>query len=659
MTALHLPRLTFSGDFQADVSTVNNDVRHYDNATFEPRFQEVQEGATANGWWNPTGSGAFRLLGCTVSGVAYRGGSNGGVGEEPALGWSVTGAASEVSGKIVDLDPQWQMSSEIWGLGVRLADAEGVTVLESAFEPAPFRDIFFGRQRRPVGQPTPNGQTASGVYTSRLTDLRVHLPAGRSRFLDELLDASDDGTLAVRLTTFGYFTNAAHPRFTLGRVVGAVGPGKADRPHRFVLGRRFAPADQSATAEGVSFFDGLVDRPARRVTVDLGNALPIEDPDGTTANIGPLALAVLRTSDQPDGSPGVQEGDALAGGDLILLGPVEYETREWLSRTAGIVDLPLDDVAAELVADHPLALVAQDGDNTRVVIRETFGGLVARADEMVLRVDARDDEPVSVTVGCYAAQWGKPLASATIATELVPPLPGQGGGPRNDPDPPQAAIPDIGTPPAAVEVPTSVVTDADGRAELTLTVRDPGHPRVYLDGQVYLVGYQLDGQAGTQQHGFDLIVLHVREAVLPPPRTTWVDDIQPVFVQYGNLYPIMSRRLVDLADYDAVRENAAIIELAFSRPVRDPNHMPVTRELSEARRATILTWLRDRNAYGERRLVHGPRRVPLPPPEAAVVAADAPTAEAVRAGDGGREIGGKSVAMPQALEALARARRGS
>ncbi len=33
-------RLVFSGDFQADVSTVNNDVRHYDTYSFESRFQE-------------------------------------------------------------------------------------------------------------------------------------------------------------------------------------------------------------------------------------------------------------------------------------------------------------------------------------------------------------------------------------------------------------------------------------------------------------------------------------------------------------------------------------------------------------------------------------------------------------------------------------------
>lgn len=74
MSYLGLPRLTFSGLFEADVNTVNNDVRNFDVATFEPRFQTVQEpapdgkGLIYNGWWNPRGFNAFRLLECVATG---------------------------------------------------------------------------------------------------------------------------------------------------------------------------------------------------------------------------------------------------------------------------------------------------------------------------------------------------------------------------------------------------------------------------------------------------------------------------------------------------------------------------------------------------------------------------------------------------------------
>ena len=44
MSYLDNIRLVFTGKFQADVSTVNNDVRHFDNATFDPGFQKFMAG---------------------------------------------------------------------------------------------------------------------------------------------------------------------------------------------------------------------------------------------------------------------------------------------------------------------------------------------------------------------------------------------------------------------------------------------------------------------------------------------------------------------------------------------------------------------------------------------------------------------------------------
>ena len=121
MSYLDRLRLTFFGDFQADVSTVNNDVRHYDNAAFEPRFQDPAQGTVENGWWHPTGSNAFRLLACRVRRVHLADGTvTGDPTVDPAAGLRIGGSAQRVSGKLVDLDPQWQLASQIWGLEVRL-----------------------------------------------------------------------------------------------------------------------------------------------------------------------------------------------------------------------------------------------------------------------------------------------------------------------------------------------------------------------------------------------------------------------------------------------------------------------------------------------------------------------------------------------------------
>ena len=42
MTYLNPIRLHFAGQFQADPSTVNNEVRHYDTSQFQPGWQQMQ-----------------------------------------------------------------------------------------------------------------------------------------------------------------------------------------------------------------------------------------------------------------------------------------------------------------------------------------------------------------------------------------------------------------------------------------------------------------------------------------------------------------------------------------------------------------------------------------------------------------------------------------
>ena len=113
MSYLNNVRLTFAGTFQADISTVNNDVRHFDNATFEPRFQQLQQaGGPLNGWFNPTGSGAFRLIDCRVNGVWYADGSSTThASEDPVVGMLIGGSNERVSGSRVWKSRSWTPAS--------------------------------------------------------------------------------------------------------------------------------------------------------------------------------------------------------------------------------------------------------------------------------------------------------------------------------------------------------------------------------------------------------------------------------------------------------------------------------------------------------------------------------------------------------------------
>lgn len=158
MSYLQYPRLAFSGLFQSDVSTVNNDPRHFDNATFEERFQDpryqppVQEDAGGakisinNGWWNPWGTGIFGLKNCVVqSALGPDGQECLSSGEDAAIGLFVGNADDQPSGKMVDLDPDWQLASCIYGQVITLRAANGQVLMRGQYAPNPFRDLWFNQ----------------------------------------------------------------------------------------------------------------------------------------------------------------------------------------------------------------------------------------------------------------------------------------------------------------------------------------------------------------------------------------------------------------------------------------------------------------------------------------------------------------------------------
>ena len=111
----------------------------------------------------------------------------------------------------------------------------------------------------------------------------------------------------------------------------------------------------------------------------------------------------------------------------------------------------------------------------------------------------------------------------------------------------------------------------------------------------------------------------------PPGPVTWT-TIQPIFQQYANLYPVMNRFL-DLGNYEDVVANAELLILAFGVSLDNPNSMPVTRDLSPAKREVILSWLKN------------PLSGEVPPKPVAVAnAAPAPVdpAQAAAASQGGK-----------------------
>lgn len=597
MSFLNPVRLAFAGTFQADVSTVNNDVRHYDNATFEPVYQELQHGHELNGWFNPSGSGAFRLIDCRVTRVWYADGtSTADPADDPVVGMWVGGSSGRTSGKLVDIDPQWQLASAPFGLAMRLTDGRW-NVVGGKYRAAAFRDLWFSRLTVES-----NDGAASSTFQSVLEDVTWADDAKeRSRFADELIGATAPGRLSVRLATFGYNGNATNPRFTLGTVVGTIGPQLPGEPESFVAGRRFTPASGFSSWAGITYCIGLCHNAdgVSTLLLDLSNALQITAGTGTPADIGTLTAGILRDA-------AVTENTPVTVDSFEPVAEVRYREGNWLQSTGGVFAAPMTSEQAALAADHPLALITTDapfnpGDrdfgNALVAIRESAEGRYVCAEPAVHRLDPGKQSSFTV----HALRYGVPMADQQVQVSQVGRVPDQGGGPGTDPHPPPAPIPDIGVPEDALEVSAAgSTTNADGVVEVTLrtTSSGPGNPRKYLDGQIYLIDYRLPGQSDSARQPFDYVVVHARDAAEDKENPTW-EDVEPILTQYANLYPVMSKGLFNLGDREAVLRHRDLLLLSFSADMDDPNHMPVTRDLSEVKRKLLLRWLRTASAKEE------------------------------------------------------------
>ncbi|MBV8203331.1 MAG: hypothetical protein JOZ15_22175, partial [Acidobacteria bacterium] len=318
MSYLDRPRLVFAGTFAADPSTVNNDPLNYDPARIRK-----------DPGWNPNGTGQWKFLNCTVTAALQADGSA--AAGDPILGAQVLGNPTGSPAKIVDLDPEQQMVSQIWGFTVQLAPASGSPLATGHFQVAAFTDIWFRAIDAGSGGDAPMGAS----YQSVLEPFAWG-DVSASPFLRELRDASPRG-LSIKFNLDGINMQAGTPTFTQGRVVGTIGPLRAGEPHHLVAGRllRSAPGTDASNPPVVLqgtppsspvFFAPVKVDDARAVALaDLGNSLSTTTPGGPlNPALGSLQLAVL-----PAGKP------------PVLLGPVAYEAADWNMTTAGIVELPL------------------------------------------------------------------------------------------------------------------------------------------------------------------------------------------------------------------------------------------------------------------------------------------------------------------------------
>jgi hypothetical protein len=569
MSYLTTPRLVFSGKFQAAPSTVNNDPEHFDSATFQPNYQQPQDPDKPqpnNGWWNPSGSAAWKFSDCTVQQVVYRDGTVcDDATVDPIIGAAVndqTGVnQNAVEAKLVDLDTQQQMVSEVWGLQVFVGQTQNSFGFSGNFEVAAFADIWV---RYPSGGPD---SYYSAFYQSVLDSIQwagAELTGtGNSRFLTELaVTIGAANRLSIKFTVDGYDDDSSSPTFTFGRIVGSIGPYLPCEPVHFVAGRALQPTSNSTFNTAYAQIDEDM------LSIDLGNSLPTDSAGGPLVDWGKLQVALM-----PTGSP------------PVVIGKIDYQKPDWYEKTAGIVSFPLSSLPKWQWSRTPLAIIESAGQGVEPLLAEAADGNWLRADQFVFRLNPGDKACTTF----YMTTFGQPTANRKISLGYDASVMAAQTFVPNAPPGPQV----VGEPESALTFPSLITTGADGSVELPLQAGDPGDPRQYIDGQVYGVVYGPGSSpppVGTIGNPSQILNALVWSGYKVPDQPTWVADVQPIFQQYANLYPVM-KQFVDLADFDSVVAKKDSIKQVFSTPVTNPLYMPVTRDLSLAKREMLLKWL--------------------------------------------------------------------
>ncbi|RBL90354.1 hypothetical protein [Chitinophaga flava] len=606
MSYLHLPRIIFTGDFQADVATVNNDVRHFDNETFEKRFQFPREESSDinNGAWNPEGSNNFKLLNCQIiQGTLPDERVVNNQTDDILIGASVNGSPYFSNGKMVDLDPQMQMASELWAVKLRFSTHDGQLLLEGDILPVGFRDIQ-PRQFPNTEDDTyymRNGQRMGACWASVLENLKWGSHAMKSPLLKALKLATKSNRIAVQLTSFGFYYSHKDGRFSLGRIMGCIGPWLSDEPDLFAPARRL----YGAVSQYFRYSNFYVNKHLHSLTVDLGGSYPINSALGDlNINFPKVKLAVSKKAITiPQANP--DHKYRIAPDQFIEIGTVvPASPGSWLLDTAGIVSFRLTKEALNLLNDHQLLLLIEEQGENIIYARESIKGIHIRADSFIFRMDPGDQHKTKI----YAYQWGEPLAGININIALLPPMADQGGGLENDPAPPLAKIPLINFPAGKIDHPLTVVTNKKGVATFTMSGGNPENYRKYVDGQLYLFSYKIEGFPELDQYFFfgmmmDLICVHLRDKFEVPENPEW-DDVAAIWTQFGNVYPIMSKYIVDMSKMEELMKYTNILLHSFTRDIHDATYMPVTRDLSKNKMLTLIKWLKNPIASND----NGPKR---------------------------------------------------
>ena len=582
------------------------------------------------GNWNSIGTGEFSFFDTMVYGAVGKDGKF--TESDPVIGAKVLDNGKSPYAKLVDLDVDAQAHSTIYGMrfGIgweQIKEGKQNLAFKGEWLPNIIAQNIWLKVKNPNNILKKQGSTQFGASsTTTITDI-VWNPENdyNSTILKDLREASveNGNTLQVSVSLYFYTRNyslSVPHNFSMGYVVGTIGIYKEGEPLNYGGERVLIPKDPSLGIQAPMYKAAFkVYENSRVLTVDLSNALPINT-YSDMLNIGPLFFAILHKERQCV--------------ELISSNSIPYLSKNWIKKTAGVVDYRLSlEQLNKLTSSATLVVVqqnntskldyysecGQDEDNKFILLLNEAPYYVRPTG--LYRAQLEYNETVEIPI--YVTHLGKPAENISIGVALTTNRYGQGG--KGFP------IPENGL---TVEDSNKTMKTTNSSGLVTFTYRvaiemsteryyhpSPceGKTKLPVDGQVYHFKYGVcktdtcTNESGNFELPVDVQVYDSNYRVcIPeictyeseniaikglssnnaPEPYTWKRDIYPIFRQYYHLYPVM-RNIVNLSDYDSVTmyQNLNLLSYAMNLSVTNPNYMPVTRDISPSNQQMILKWL--------------------------------------------------------------------
>ncbi|XP_078572607.1 uncharacterized protein LOC144859641 isoform X2 [Branchiostoma floridae x Branchiostoma japonicum] len=556
-------RLNFAGRFLADTATYNNDRDNFNINTFDP---------LRNPDWNPLGTGEFRLVNCTVTQVCLAEGYC--VQDDPVVGQPITGNDNTTSAKMVDLDPDGG-ATQLWGLEVGVKGFfKGDFVVRSS-------NHYRHEACEGSDCTTVDGDTRhAAVWLSTLEKVNWIVEgknslAKESNFMKQVISLKCNGKdkdqdwfkLYVKFSVYNMIVDPKSPDFPYGRVVGTIYAVGSAQP------LPYGPYKRMLWGEDGGHVPFFVDDQKKRILLDFANSVNF-DIKGNVVEPSDGRLHLVKYDDTL-----IQQGcDILKNGRN--LGEIRHYGNDWFQMTGGMIEHSVTVTVIESIETQLAIIQQKTSTHCKAVLVERQDGLFVEAvSDRVWRVEPSHDRKYLKYLEFYSFKFGQSAPDIQI---------------------------DLNPPPGELKAvlhfePESGTSNKNGISTIAFRADDPGdRTEQQLDGQVYTYSVKACKNEASGAKCQDTAIVkdlaisfHVYSTASLPngdEEVTWYEHVYPIFQQYANLFPVM-KPIINLASYEDVNRKKKLLKLALCLPETDPNYMPVTRDLSQSKRAMILKWL--------------------------------------------------------------------